>query len=180
MLEDIGNVVLVQYNGMLVLVKDVVIVIIGIVLWLGEFGYQDQDDVVEGVIFLCIGEKIQDVFKWVEVKMCEFNDYVLLKDVKIVLFYDCSDLISCIIDVVCDNLVCGMLLVVVVLVFFLYDLCVGLIVVIMILLVLLFVFVCFDLQGVLVNLLLIGVIDFGILVDVVVVMVENIYCQLVD
>lgn len=179
-LEDIGNVVLAQHNGTPVLVKDVATVTTGIAPRLGEFGYQDQDDAVEGVIFLRTGEKTQDVLKRVEAKTRELNDHVLPKDVKIVPFYDRSDLISRTTDVVRDNLVRGMLLVVVVLVFFLYDLRAGLIVATTIPLALLFAFVCLDLQGASANLLSIGAIDFGILVDAAVVMVENIYRQLAD
>ncbi|MGN6381442.1 MAG: efflux RND transporter permease subunit [Dyella sp.] len=179
-LEDIGNVVLAQHNGTPVLVKDVATVTTGIAPRLGEFGYQDQDDAVEGVIFLRTGEKTQDVLKRVEAKTRELNDHVLPKDVKIVPFYDRSDLISRTTDVVRDNLVRGMLLVVVVLVFFLYDLRAGLIVATTIPLALLFAFVCLDMQGASANLLSIGAIDFGILVDAAVVMVENIYRQLAD
>ena len=179
-LEDIGNVVLAQHNGTPVLVKDVATVTTGIAPRLGEFGYQNQDDAVEGVIFLRTGEKTQDVLKRVEAKTRELNDHVLPKDVKIVPFYDRSDLISRTTDVVRDNLVRGMLLVVVVLVFFLYDLRAGLIVATTIPLALLFAFVCLDLQGASANLLSIGAIDFGILVDASVVMVENIYRQLAE
>ena len=67
-LEDIGNVVLAVHNGMPVLVKDVGRVKIGIAPRLGEFGYEDQDDAVEGVILLRTGEKTQDVLKRVEAK----------------------------------------------------------------------------------------------------------------
>ncbi|MGA0586779.1 efflux RND transporter permease subunit [Dyella sp. KRB-257] len=177
-LEDIGNVVLAQHNGTPVLVKDVATVTTGIAPRLGEFGYQDQDDAVEGVIFLRTGEKTQDVLRRVEAKTRELNDHVLPKDVKIVPFYDRSELIGRTTEVVRDNLVRGMLLVVVVLVFFLYDLRAGLIVATTIPLALLFAFVCLDLQGASANLLSIGAIDFGILVDAAVVMVENIYRQL--
>jgi cobalt-zinc-cadmium resistance protein CzcA len=61
--EDIGNVVLAVHNGTPVLVKDVGRVAIGIAPRLGEFGYQQQDDAVEGVILLRTGEKTQDVLK---------------------------------------------------------------------------------------------------------------------
>ena len=76
-----------------------------------------------------------------------------------------------------DNLLRGMLLVVVVLIFFLYDFRAGLIVATAIPLALLFAFVCLDLQNVSANLLSIGAVDFGILVDGAVVMVENIFRQ---
>ncbi|MBU6247278.1 MAG: CusA/CzcA family heavy metal efflux RND transporter [Xanthomonadaceae bacterium] len=179
-LQDIGNVVLAEHNGTPVLVKDVGEVTTGIAPRLGEFGYQDQNDAVEGVIFLRTGSKTQDVLKRVEAKTRELNADVLPKDVKIVPFYDRSELISRTTDVVRDNLVRGMLLVVVVLVFFLYDLRAGLIVATTIPLALLVAFICLDAQGASANLLSIGAIDFGILVDAAVVMVENIYRQLAE
>ena len=176
--EDIGNVVLAVHNGTPVLVRDVGRVAIGIAPRLGEFGYQQQDDAVEGVILLRTGEKTQDVLKRVEAKTKELNDEVLPKDVKIVPFYDRSDLIELTTQTVERNLLRGMLLVVVVLIFFLYDFRAGLIVATTIPLALLFAFVCLDLQNASANLLSIGAVDFGILVDGAVVMVENIFRQI--
>ena len=176
--EDIGNVVLAVHNVTPVLVKDVGRVAIGIAPRLGEFGYQKQDDAVEGVILLRTGEKTQDVLKRVELKTKELNDDILPKDVKIVPFYDRSDLIALTTQTVERNLLRGMLLVVVVLIFFLYDFRAGLIVATTIPLALLFAFVCLDLQNASANLLSIGAVDFGILVDGAVVMVENIFRQI--
>jgi cobalt-zinc-cadmium resistance protein CzcA len=173
--EDIGNVVLAVHNGTPILVKDVGRVVIGIAPRLGEFGYQKQDDAVEGVILLRTGEKTQDVLKRVEAKTKELNDEVLPKDVKILPFYDRTDLIALTTQTVERNLLRGMLLVVVVLIFFLYDFRAGLIVAATIPLALLFAFVCLDLQNASANLLSIGAVDFGILVDGAVVMVENIF-----
>ena len=125
-LEDIGNVVLAVHNGTPVLVKDVGRVVIGIAPRLGEFGYEKQDDAVEGVILLRTGEKTQDVLKRVEAKTKELNDEILPKDVKVLPFYDRSDLIALTTQVVERNLLRGMLLVVVILIFFLYDFRAGL------------------------------------------------------
>ena len=177
-LEDIGNVVLAVNNGTPVLLKDVGRVVIGIAPRLGEFGYEKQDDAVEGVILLRTGEKTQDVLKRVEAKTKELNEQILPKDVKVVPFYDRTDLIELTTDTVEKNLLRGMLLVVVVLVFFLYDIRAGLIVATTIPLALFFAFVCLDLQNASANLLSIGAIDFGILVDGAVVMVENIFRQI--
>ena len=174
-LEDIGNVVVAVHDGTPVLVKDVGRVVIGIAPRLGEFGYQDQDDAVEGVILLRTGEKTQDVLKGVEAKTQELNSSVLPQDVKIRPFYDRSDLVDLTKDVVERNLLRGMLLVVVVLIFFLYDFRAGLIVASSIPLALLFAFICLDIQNASANLLSIGAVDFGILVDGAVVMVENIF-----
>jgi len=177
-LKDIGNVVLAVHNGTPVLVKDVGRVVIGIAPRLGEFGYQKQNDAVEGVILQRTGEKTQDVLKRVEAKTKELNDRILPKDVKVHPFYDRIDLIKLTTRTVEQNLLRGMLLVVVVLIFFLYDFRAGLIVATTIPLALLFAFVCLDLQNASANLLSIGAVDFGILVDGAVVMVENIYRQI--
>ncbi|MBS0456263.1 MAG: efflux RND transporter permease subunit [Proteobacteria bacterium] len=177
-LQDIENVVLASHNGKPILVKDVGRVAIGIAPRLGEFGFEKTDDAVEGVILLRTGEKTQDVLKRVEAKTRELNERILPHDVKIVPFYDRTDLLNLTTDTVGDNLLRGMLLVVVVLIFFLFDVRAGLIVAATIPLALLFAFVCLDWQGASANLLSIGAIDFGILVDGAVVMVENIFRQL--
>src|SRR5580698_9696077 len=177
-LEDIGNVVLAVNNGTPVLLKDVGRAVIGIAPRLGEFGYEQQDDAVEGVILLRTGEKTQDVLKGVEAKTRELNEQILPKDVKVVPFYDRTDLIELTTDIVEQNLLRGVFLVVVILIFFLYDFRAGLIVAVTIPLALLFAFVCLDLQHASANLLSIGAVDFGILVDGAVVMVENIFRQL--
>ncbi|HET7083515.1 MAG TPA: CusA/CzcA family heavy metal efflux RND transporter [Rhizomicrobium sp.] len=176
--EDIGNIVLAVHNGTPVLVKDVGRVAIGIAPRLGEFGFNKQDDAVEGVILLRTGEKTQDVLTRVEAKTRELNERILPKDIKVLPFYDRSDLVALTTSVVRENLLLGMFLVVAVLIFFLYDLRAGLIVAVTIPLSLLFAFVCLDIQGASANLLSIGAIDFGILVDAAVVMVENIFRQL--
>jgi len=177
-LEDIGNVVVAVHDGTPVLVKDVGRVVIGIAPRLGEFGYQDQDDAVEGVILLRTGEKTQDVLRGVEAKTRELNSAILPSDVKVMPFYDRSDLVELTKEVVERNLLRGMLLVVAVLIFFLYDFRAGLIVATSIPLALLFAFICLDLQKASANLLSIGAVDFGILVDGAVVMVENIFRQM--
>jgi len=178
-LEDIGDVVLAVHDGVPVLVKDVGRVQIGIAPRLGEFGFGTQDDAVEGVILLRTGEKTQDVLRGVEAKTKELNDEILPKDVKVHPFYDRSNLVSLTTEVVKRNLLRGIVLVVVVLIFFLYDFRAGLIVAASIPLALLFAFICLDLQHASANLLSIGAVDFGILVDGGVVMVENIFRQIV-
>ena len=177
-LEDIGNVVLAVHDGTPVLLKDVGRVAIGNAPRLGEFGYQKQDDAVEGVILMRKGEKTQDVLKRVEAKTAELNNGILPKDVKVHPFYDLSDLIAETTQIVERNLLRGMLLVIVVLVFFLYDFRAGLIVAVTIPLALLFAFFCLDLQNASANLLSIGAVDFGILVDGAIFMVENIFRQI--
>jgi cobalt-zinc-cadmium resistance protein CzcA len=177
-LEDIEDIVLTVHAGVPVLVKDVAQVKLGIAPRLGEFGYERQDDAVEGVVLLRTGAKTQTVLKRVEAKTRELNERILPRDVKVHAFYDRSDLIALTTHVVEGNLLRGVLLVLVVLLFFLYDIRAGLIVAVTIPLALLFAFACLDLQGASANLLSIGAIDFGILVDGAVFMVENIFRQI--
>jgi cobalt-zinc-cadmium resistance protein CzcA len=177
-LQDIGNVVLAVHDGTPVLLRDVGRVDIGTAPRLGEFGYEKQDDAVEGVILMLKGEKTQDVLRRVEAKTLELNNEILPKDVKVHPFYDLSDLIALTTQTVERNLLRGVLLVVVVLIFFLYDFRTGLIVAVTIPLALLFAFICLDLQGASANLLSIGAVDFGILVDGAIFMVENIFRQI--
>ena len=176
--EDIGNVVVAVHNGTPVLVKDIGQVVIGTAPRLGQFGFNDRDEAVEGVILMRKGEQAQVVLDRLEKKTQELNKTILPADVKIHPFYDRRDLIALTTRTVEDNLLRGMLLVVVILVFFLYDFRSGLIVAITIPLSLLIAFMCLDLKHVPANLLSIGAIDFGILVDGSVVMVENIFRRL--
>lgn len=177
-LEDIGNIVIAVKNNVPVLIKDIGTVEIGYAPRLGQFGYNKQNDAVEGIILMRTGEQAQVVLKRVEEKTKELNDHVLPKDVKVVPYYDRSDLIALTTRTVADNLFRGIVLVIIVLIFFLYDIRSGLIVAVTIPLSLLIAFICLDLRGIPANLLSIGAIDFGILVDGAVVMVENIYRQL--
>jgi cobalt-zinc-cadmium resistance protein CzcA len=177
-LEDIGKTVVTVHDGTPILVSDIGSVVIGAAPRLGQFGFNDQDDAVEGVIMMRTGEQAQTVLKRVEQKTAELNSTILPKDVKVVPFYDRSDLIKLTTKTVEDNLLRGIVLVIVVLIFFLYDIRSGLIVAVSIPLALMFAFICLDLKHIPANLLSIGAIDFGILVDGAVVMVENIHRQL--
>jgi cobalt-zinc-cadmium resistance protein CzcA len=176
--DDIGKVVLAVHNGTPVLVKDVGEVVIGSAPRLGQFGFNDENDAVEGVILMRTGEQAQTVLKAVQAKTAELNRSILPKDVKVKPFYDRSDLISLTTRTVEANLLRGILLVIVVLIFFLYDVRSGLIIAVTIPLSLFFAFICLDLRHIPANLLSIGAIDFGLLVDGAVVMVENIHRRL--
>jgi cobalt-zinc-cadmium resistance protein CzcA len=177
-LEDIGNIVLAVHNGTPVLVKDVGDVVIGHAPRLGQFGFMGTNDAVEGIVLMRTGEQAQTVLQRVEAKTAELNHGILPADVKVRPYYDRRDLIAVTTHTVTQNLLHGILLVIVVLIFFLYDIRSGLIVATAIPLALLFAFICLDLRHIPANLLSIGAIDFGILVDGAVVMVENIYRQL--
>ncbi len=176
--DDIGRIVVSSNNGTPVHVRDIGQVTIGNAPRLGEFGFQTTDDAVEGVILMRRGEQTQNVLAGVEKKTDELNHGILPPDVKVRPFYDRSDLVQLTIDTVEHNLVLGMTLVLLVLIFFLVSVRAAVIVALTVPLGLLFAFTCLNLRGVPANLLSIGAIDFGIIIDGTVVMMENIYREL--
>jgi len=123
--KDIDNIVIAANKGTPIRVRDVGDVTIGHAPRLGEFGFQthafNHDDAVEGVILMRRNEQAQDVLKGVQNKTEELNRAILPKDVKIVPYYDRSDLVKLTTTTVEDNLLRGMVLVVVVLLFFLVS-----------------------------------------------------------
>ncbi len=176
--KDIGAIVVASNNGAPVRVRDIGDVVIGHAPRLGEFGFQSNDDAVEGVILMRRGEQTQNVLKGVEAKTKELNEHVLPKDVKINPYYDRSDLVQLTIDTVERNLLRGMILVLLVLIFFLVSVRAAVITALTIPLSLLFAFIILHNHHISANLLSIGAIDFGILIDGTVVMMENIYREL--
>jgi cobalt-zinc-cadmium resistance protein CzcA len=175
---DIGDIVVAARGGIPTRIRDVGDVVIGHAPRLGEFGYLDQDDAVEGVILMKTGEQAQVVLKKVESLTRELNERVLPPDVKVVPFYDRQDLLHETTRTVEANLLRGMLLVLIVLGLLLFSARTALIVAITIPFSLLFAFICLDWRHIPANLLSIGAIDFGIIVDAAVVMVENIFREL--
>ena len=182
--DDIGNIIVASNKGTPIRIRDVGEVTIGHAPRLGQFGFQthhsNNDDAVEGIILMRRDEQTQDVLKAVEKKTDELNRSVLPKDVKIRPYYDRSDLVKLTTDTVEGNLVRGMVLVVIVLLFFLFSVRAAVIVSLTIPLSLLFAFVILHARNVSANLLSIGAIDFGIIIDGTVVMVENIYRELAE
>jgi len=176
--HDIGEIIIATINGAPVRVRDVGKVVIGNAPRLGEFGFQNNDDAVEGVILMRRGEQTQNVLEGVEAKTKELNERVLPPDVKVRPYYDRSDLVRLTTDTVEANLLRGMILVLIVLIFFLVSVRAAVIVALTIPLALLFSFIFLHAQNVAANLLSIGAIDFGIIIDGTLVMVENIYREL--
>jgi heavy metal efflux system protein len=177
-LEDIGNILVSTNNGIPTYVRDVGKVEIGYAPRLGQFGFMNQDDAVEGVILMRVGEQAQVVLKQIQQMTKELNDHVLPRDVKILPYYDRSELIEETKRTVERNLIRGMVLVLIVLGIFLLSARAALIVSLTIPFALMFAFICLDWRHIPANLLSIGAIDFGILVDGAVVMVENMFREL--
>jgi heavy metal efflux system protein len=176
--EDIERIVVGSANGVPIRVKDIGHVEIGHAPRLGIFGFQKNDDAVEGVILMRRGEQTQTVLAAVENKTEEINKNVLPPDVKVRPYYDRSDLVRVTTDTVERNLLRGMVLVLIVLIFFLVSVRAALITALTIPLALLFAFIFLNANGQAANLLSIGAIDFGIIIDGTIVMVENIYREL--
>ena len=176
--QDIGNVIVGSQNSVPVRVKDIGDVTIGHAPRLGEFGFNKTDDAVEGVILMLTGEQTQNVLKGVEAKTKELNENILPPDIKIRPYYDRSDLVKLTTSTVENNLLRGMILVLIVLVFFLVSFRAAVIVALTIPLALLTSFIVLHARGTAANLLSIGAIDFGIIIDGTLVMVENIFREL--
>jgi cobalt-zinc-cadmium resistance protein CzcA len=176
--QDISQIVVDSRNGAPVRIRDVGNVVIGHAPRLGEFGFMKNDDAVEGVILMRRGEQTQNVLKRVEAKTRELNTEILPKDVKVRPFYDRSDLVRLTTDTVEANLLRGMILVLIVLMFFLVSVRAAVITALTIPLALAFAFIVLHAHDVSANLLSIGAIDFGIIIDGTVVMMENIYREL--
>jgi cobalt-zinc-cadmium resistance protein CzcA len=176
--SDIGNIVVGSSNGVPIRIKDIGDVAIGNAPRLGEFGFQKNNDAVEGVILMLRGEQTQNVLQGVQAKTEELNRSVLPPDVKVHPYYDRSELVKLTTDTVETNLVRGMILVLIVLIFFLVSIRAAIIVALTIPLSLLFAFIALHAHDGAANLLSIGAIDFGIIIDGTVVMVENIYREL--
>lgn len=176
--QDIENIVVTSQNGAPVFVKDIGKVVIGHAPRLGEFGYLRQDDAIEGVILMRTGAQTQYVLQKVEEETKTLNKTVLPPDVKVVPYYDRSDLVKLTIHTVESNLVRGMILVLIILVFFLISFRAAIIVAITIPLSLLFAFIFLHAKGVDANLISIGAIDFGVLVEGAVMMMENVFREI--
>jgi cobalt-zinc-cadmium resistance protein CzcA len=142
--------------------------------------WKDEDDKVQGIVLLRKGEDSLPALRAVEAKIKELNSTPgrLLPGVQLVPYYDRTDLIHVTTETVRENLAIGMVLVTVILLMFLSNVRSALIVAINIPLALLFAFSVLFLRGKSANLLSIGAVDFGIIVDSTVIMVENIYRHL--
>jgi len=178
--QDIGNIVLATRGGIPVYVHDVAEVQIGHAVRLGQFGYMHEDEAVEGVILMRVGEQAQVILDRLETVTNDLNRHVLPPDVKIEPYYDRHHLIEETTRTVERNLLRGMALVLVILGLFLFNVRTALIVAVTIPFALLFSFICLDWRHIPANLLSIGAIDFGIIVDGAVVMVENIFRELAE
>ena len=172
--EDIGNVEVAERRGTPVYVKQLGEVSVGAKQPLGRVGRDYNPDIVQGVVLMRKGEKSRPTLEGVHKKVEALNNGALPKDMKIVPYYDRTDLIKITTRTVTDTLIKGMVLVAFILLAFLGNLRAALVVAVSIPLSLMFTFIVMVIRGDSANLISMGAIDFGIIVDASVVMVENI------
>jgi cobalt-zinc-cadmium resistance protein CzcA len=177
-IEDIENVMVAQKEGTPIYVKTLGNVQVGSRIRLGKVGIDDRDDVVEGVVLLQRGYKAMPVLDNVREKVEELNTWKLPSGIKIKTFYDRTALINTTVETVTDILLGGMVLVFVLLYAFLGNLRAAGIVALTIPLSLLFTFAMMVLIGQSANLISLGAIDFGIIVDATLIMVESVFFHL--
>ena len=176
--EDIGNIVLASRNGTPVLVKNVATVTINALPREGIVGQDGEDDIVNGIVLMRKGENPSEVLKAVKERVGLLNSSILPKGVQLVPYYDRTWLIDTTLRTVFHNLAEGAMLVTFVLLLFLGNLRAAAIVAIMIPLSLLGTFIGLTWRGIPANLLSLGAMDFGIIVDGAVIVVENVFRRL--
>jgi heavy metal efflux system protein len=189
-INEIKNIIVENLNGIPILVKDLGDVEISNLPRLGEVGRTDavdsggqrrlpnNSDAVEAIVLMRKGENPDKVIQGLKEKINKLNDHILPSDTKIVPFYNREDLIKYATHTVMHNLIEGILLVTLIVSLFMFNWRTTLIVSIIIPLSLLFAFICLHLMGMSANLLSLGAIDFGIIIDGAVVMVEGLFVMM--
>jgi cobalt-zinc-cadmium resistance protein CzcA len=198
-INEIRNIIIENNNGIPILVKDVGEVAISNLPRIGEVGRIDavldstgrqlldsaghrrlrsNPDAVEGIVLMRKGENPDAVIKGLKKEIQKLNETILPADTKIIPFYNREDLIKYATHTVLHNLVEGILLVTLIVSLFMFNWRTTLIVSIIIPLSLLFAFICLNYMHMSANLLSLGAIDFGIIIDGAVVMVEGLFVLL--
>lgn len=177
-MEELRNIVVKNIHGTPVLVKHLAEVYEACLPRLGQVGRMAEDDVVQGIVIMRKGENPAEVIDALKAKIEYINKEVLPEDVQIVTFYDRENLVNLAVHTVSRNLVEGILLVTFIVLIFMADWRTTVVVAVVIPLALLFAFICLRVMGMSANLLSMGAIDFGIIIDGAVVMVEGIFVAL--
>jgi heavy metal efflux system protein len=181
--QDIGNIVVRAQGGAPIRIKDVANVTQGARIRLGQMGYAlhrldgkiiDDSDTIDGIVLLQKGADEDPTLDAIHEKIKDLNEHILPKGVKIVPYLDRSDLVHYTTKTVLRNLRDGIFLVVIILFLFLGNVRGAIIVSLTIPFALLFAAICLDLRHIPANLLSLGALDFGMVVDGAVVIVENI------
>ena len=179
-IEDIENIVVAETKGVPVYVRDLGRVRIGASPQTGIFGLNDKTGGVEGIVLMRRGENPSEVLKGIHDVVEELNGSTLPKGVSITPIYDRTDLVGNTLTTVSHTLLEGLLIVIAMLFLFLGSVRAALLTAITIPLSLLFAFVCMHFTGIAANLLSLGALDFGIIVDGTLVMVEHILHHMME
>jgi len=177
-IDEIQNIIVKNVNNVPILAKDVADIKESGLPRLGQVGRDKHNDVIEGIVVMRKGENPSEVLDKIRAKVKDLNDNILPKDVKIDTFYDRTNLMDFCTETVLHNLMEGIVLVTVIVFLFMADWRTTLIVAIIIPLALLFAFICLRIKGMSANLLSMGAVDFGIIIDGAVVMVEGLFVAL--
>ncbi len=175
--EEIGEIVVDSNDGVPVRIKDVADISVGPQPRTGIVGMNQRDDIVEGIVLLIKGSDAVKVLEGVKAKIKELNEFGLPPGVKIVPIYDRTELVDHTVHTVEHNMLEGATLIMIILLVFLRRFMAAFLVTLIIPLSLLFAFILVDLGGVSANLISLGAIDFGIIVDSAVVLVEAVMVQ---
>ncbi|PQJ08853.1 CusA/CzcA family heavy metal efflux RND transporter [Flavipsychrobacter stenotrophus] len=177
-ISEVENIIITKINNVPILVKNVAEVKEAGKPRLGWVSRDDENDVIEGIIVMRKGENPAEVLERIQAKVKDLNENVLPKGVKISTFYDRTVLMEFATHTVIHNLIEGIILVTLIVLIFMADWRTTLTVALIVPLALLFAFMLMRLKGMSANLLSMGAVDFGIIIDGAVVMVEGIFVAL--
>lgn len=178
-IEDIENITVDVRDNTPILVKHIAEVKISSKPRLGQVGFQDEDDVVQGIVIMLRGENPGDVIPKLKNKIAELNESILPDDIEIVPFIDRTDLVNTTVKTVGTNLIEGILFVSFIVFIFLFNWRTTLIVASVIPLSFLFAIIMLRIQGLPANLISMGAIDFGLLLEGTLVIVEAVFVAMV-
>ncbi len=177
-ISEIENIIIKNVKNVPILARNVAEIKESGLPRLGQVGRDKNSDVIEGIVVMRKGENPAEVLTRIRAKVQDLNNNILPKDVKLDTFYDRTTLMDFCTETVIHNLLEGIVLVTVIVFLFMADWRTTLTVAIIIPLALLFAFICMRIKGMTANLLSMGAIDFGIIIDGAVVMVEGIFVAL--
>jgi len=174
-IEDIENILIKVKGNTPILVKHVARVEVAAKPRLGKVGLQDDTDLVQGIVMMLRGENPGDVIPRLKEKIAELNNSTLPADVKIEPFIDRTELVNATVDTVSKNIIEGILFVSIIVFIFLFNWRTTLIVASVIPLSFLFALLMLRIQGLPANLISLGAIDFGLLLEGTLVIVESVF-----
>src|SRR5690625_929862 len=177
-ISDIENTLITSQKGVPILIKDIAKVELSAKPRMGQVSLDDRDDVIQGIVIMLRGENPEDVIKGVKQKIDELNNRILPKDVQLKPFIDRTDLVETTVKTVSTNLLEGIVLVSLIVFIFLFDWRTTLTVALVIPLSFLFAIIMLKIQGMPANLISMVALDFGLLLEGTLVIVETVYVAL--